>query len=206
MITGDSGKEQHVDRQRTVWRRCLNIASWWLGLVSVAAVGAPVPYTVSVMILPGSCQVDIPQSTVSIPGVDRELLKDGSIQGERAVPVNISACGGVVSPIQFPTLTITGNTVPGAEGANKYLFNEGGEGSAVGYGITLSQESLSSWNEAKLVPSGGDVQLSEEPGPYTDGVATFYVGVGCGQQSDCVMSGLTPGELTAKLTFTFSYK
>jgi type 1 fimbria pilin len=193
-----------------LWKQRIRWCSWLLlvfPLVASGELNKKYNYTVAATITRGSCQVSLPGgSTLDVPQVDRALLQNGSIQNPTPFDVEISNCIG--TPTSAPTLTVTGNTI-GTSEPGKYLFNNGdnsGEQSskAQGYGITLSETSLSNWDTNKLLTTDQEIHLTNlEPNGEKK---TLYVGVGCGTQVDCRQTTLVTGSLQATLTFSFAYK
>jgi len=159
----------------------------------------------------GSCDVSfLTPNPLVLPDVQKSDLEGGNILNNTKVQVKVDGCMGMGERGQKPNMTVTGSTL-GASGDDVWLFSSGaGAGLSGGVGIVLGTASLPGvWDASKLIKDSDVIPLTD-PGSaaYSGETKDFYVGVGCGSASTCPLnaSSITAGDLSADITFAFSYK
>lgn len=153
-------------------------------------------------IRPGSCDVDIDQSSLNLGDVDYFTLKVGNVLlNPTQFNVSISNCYLAKATTLRPAIQIDGE---GFNADGKFIFRSS-DSTANGIGILLYKGGDSPQYSEQSIKSGDYIDLGGSGTIPEDSIIPFYVGVTCGSVTDCTSTNVVPGKMVARIIFNYRY-
>ncbi|HBT2490136.1 TPA: type 1 fimbrial protein [Klebsiella aerogenes] len=153
-------------------------------------------------IRPGSCDVDLDQSSLNLGDADYFTLKVGNVLlNPTKFNVNISNCYLVKNTILRPAIQIGGE---GFNADGKFIFSSR-DSTANGIGVLLYKGVDSPSYSDPSIKAGDYIDLGGSGAIPEDSIIPFYVGVTCGSVTDCASTNVVPGKMIARIIFNYRY-
>lgn len=129
------------------------------------------------------------------------IIQDGTVQ---SFTLTLANCAGQANPTTRPGIQITSSayaTTGSAERQQKILT---GTANDTGVGVVLSQTNPPA--QGDLLKNDDWIDLGANNTAGTNGMAKIlYIGLACGDATDCAAGNVKPGKVTSGVTATFTF-